>query len=838
MLFFDTETTGFHGPIVLIQYAKDDESIKLHHAWKEPINDTINLIEEIVSQTVCGFNLAYDWFHICQFYTTLIELRKHVSGNSFPEDNIDLYAALEPKARNGQCLKPTGALDLLLYARRGPYQSTMDRRNIVIKKVPLALAEKLIDVLEEKVQLKDIYFSRRKDKKAKKWQIQLIKGEKEFVNIVLRFAASSALKVLAADALGVKDAKLFKDVGVPRRFNPIEVGWAPFAAALSSKEQDWRATAKIKGVKKNGYAWPGVIKHHIDHWYYDTEAKTYGSDDVDYVRRLYYHFGKPEPNDTDSILACMVGSTRWRGFAIDLPKLDSLDEQLWITEEKAPKHPEHVYKYITEVMGPTERTAFDIKGSTKKVILEGLWKELLIDCPDCNGEGKIDILEIKEECPNCNGSGAIKHPAAIRAKECLDARISRTKRNVVKKLRQAGRFHVSTNVIGALSGRMSGRDGLNATGLQHESSFRALFTLAPPGYVLCGGDFVSFEVVIADAKYNDPELRKQLLTCFSCQYIRTVEEYCLLYCPNCDLVQDKCKVCKKIILYDSKGIFKVKCDCEQPKPKDEPEDTLRKIHGLFAQALFPGKSYDEILTTKGKVPDLYDFGKRGIFSQLYGGNYSTLMTRLGISEEDARSAELAFAEKYKGVGKAKEEIANRFCSMKQPNGIGTKVEWHDPDEFVVSLNGFKRYFTLENQICKILFDLAESPPEEWTELKLTCVRRDREQKIGGAIRSAIFASAFNIQSKNMRAAANHEIQSTGAKITKDLQKEIWELQPVGVNDWFVECFQVHDEVMVCTQLNFIDPLEKIVNSFVNKHKSLIPLIKIDWSESLANWSEK
>ena len=47
--------------------------------------------------------------------------------------------------------------------------------------------------------------------------------------------------------------------------------------------------------------------------------------------------------------------------------------------------------------------------------------------------------------------------------------------------------------------------------------------------------------------------------------------------------------------------------------------------------------------------------------------------------------------------------------MRQPGGIGSKVEWHEPADFVESMLGFRRYFTLENRICKTLFDLADDP---------------------------------------------------------------------------------------------------------------------------------
>lgn len=38
-----------------------------------------------------------------------------------------------------------------------------------------------------------------------------------------------------------------------------------------------------------------------------------------------------------------------------------------------------------------------------------------------------------------------------------------------------------------------------------------MFPLAWDGYELCGGDFDSFEVTLADAVYNDQTLRADLL---------------------------------------------------------------------------------------------------------------------------------------------------------------------------------------------------------------------------------------------------------------------------------------------------------------------------------------
>ena len=36
-IFFDTETCGFHGPVVLVQWAEGvDGEVHLHSVWKEP----------------------------------------------------------------------------------------------------------------------------------------------------------------------------------------------------------------------------------------------------------------------------------------------------------------------------------------------------------------------------------------------------------------------------------------------------------------------------------------------------------------------------------------------------------------------------------------------------------------------------------------------------------------------------------------------------------------------------------------------------------------------------------------------------------------------------------
>ena len=772
LVYLDTETCGLHGPIVLLQYAYNDGEIILHAPWSAPIVDTLILIEEICKETVVGFNLAFDWFHICQMYTTLLLLAAEVGFDAFLEDHIEDYARLEPLGRDGPCLKPKSAFDIMLHARKGPYQSTMDRKDVKIKRIPTELAQPLITELDKRIKIKDIYFARRKDKKAPKWSIQPISGEPNFVNLILKFKPSSALKALAVDALELTDVRLFKDIELDHKWRPIEFGWAPFALAVSTPERSWNVTVRKGKDKRSGYAWPGLIRRHITHWGYNEMARDYAKSDVDLTRRMYHFFDDPAPGDNDSILACLVGAVRWRGFAIDVNGITKLRQMAIEKGNAAPKAPKAVYKFIEPYLSATEKCV--IEKSTKRVILEEI-------------------------------SRWVDHPAAVVAQQCLDARKAQKEIELYDKLFQAGRFHASFKVIGTLSTRMAGSDGLNPQGIKHDEYVRRQFPLAFEPLQLGGGDFAGFEVSIADAVYNDKELRKQLCTCGFCEYICTLEEY-----SQSD-------------------------DC----PKCGAKDSRLKIHALFAMALNPGMTYEQIVATKGMADDLYDKGKKGVFAEFYGGNWSTLVTRgLCKTEEDAKAGEERFMRRFRGAGDFRKKINDQFCSMRQPKGIGTKVEWHEPADYIETVLGFRRYFTLENMICRSLFELANKPPQQWKAIKIKCVRRDREQTLGGAVMSALYAAAFAVQSANLRAAANHVIQSTGASITKELQCRLWTLQPSGVNDWIVQPMNIHDEVMIPALEKVKSEIRQIVDQLVVDMRPVVPLIKIDWSDNMKTWAEK
>jgi len=755
---FDTETCGFHGPIVLLQYQKSrDSEIILHEPWHEPIWSTIQVIEEIVNDPtgIIGFNLAFDWFHLCQMYTTLCKMS---DTDKLLIDCMDEYAITEPLGRDGPCLKPHKACDVMLHARKGMYQSMMNRDEIRIRRVPTLLAYEIARYLERTVKFKDIYFAKRSDKFQDHWQVtDCHKPSPDFKDIVVRFQPSSGLKALAADAFDIPpDGMLmFHEIEVSDRYKPIEYGFAPFATAVGRPGR-WKG------------AWPDVIHAHIAHWKYNTYARKYATNDVKYTSDLY-DFLDCYMDDDDSVLACMVGAVRWRGYKINIEGIKQLKKEATERKQKAPKDAKKVRAFLEEVMTPLEKTF--IAESTKKPILAQIIKDWKVDCESCGGTGD-------GPCANCSGTGGVPHPAALRAELVAEARTAAFEENAYAKLLRAGRFHVSLKVIGALSSRMSGSDGLNAQGMKKSNDVRSQFILAFDDDILSGGDFDAFEVTIADMEYNDPELRAAVLS-------------------------------------------------------------GKTIHGIFGTFVYPHLSYEQILASKGhRTDDYYTKSKSAVFAMFYGGEGFTLQSRLGVPLEIADKAYQLFRRRFPGVGQAQRAVEEMFTAISQPKGLGTKVYFKQPADFVESRFGFRRYFTVENRILGSLYQLATNMPPEWENYSFKVTRRDKEQSALGAARSALYGAAFGIQGSTIRKAKNHKIQSAGASITKALQRRLWDQQPAGISRWLVQPFNIHDEIMCVMKPEMAEASEKIVNDFIKEYRAKVPLLDMKWKTGMKNWAEK
>jgi hypothetical protein len=457
-----------------MQYAFGrDGPVEIHEFWRSPIGESLELIRRICQCEVIGFNLSFDWFHIQKVYNVFAALGR---TNAIPEDHIEELAALEMSARDGQCVKPQSALDLMLHFRKTELQVTMERDDMRIRKVPTVLAKELAKLLTKRIQLDPLLFAGQK-KWAPRFQVEDVKGDDNEImpnlkNVVLKFRPSSGLKALATHLLGEK-ATHFAEIEIDKKLRPKEYGFAPFAQAVG-RPGKWN------------WSWPDVIKYHINHWAYRDDARKYAEADVVYTRNLHEYSGWVAGGDVDSVLACTVASCRWKGYKVDVPALKELITN-YRAKLKAPMSPNQVKEWINVDLNPIERAMAWRDGTDKKALknLVELWSEE-------------------------------KPEAARKAQAVLDARKAKKKIEVLEKLLHAGRFHASFKVIGALSGRMSGADKLNAQGIDKTKEVRGCFPLAFDGEDLIGGDMQSFEISIAEADYGDPKLREQLTTCDKC----------------------------------------------------------------------------------------------------------------------------------------------------------------------------------------------------------------------------------------------------------------------------------------------------------------------------------
>lgn len=721
MKFFDSETVGKTGPAVLLQYAVDDGPIILHEVFHERISKTLQLLEYITSSDggpVCIFNAVFDWFHVVKLYNIC-----RVFSDSGYDDVPTPQSFAEVDAANPStfCLRPSSCLDLMLYARKGPFQYAMNRKPILLKRVPKQVAEQLAEELTTRIKLPPICFS----KKPYEWKVT--DADEGFSDIKLTFAPSSSLSAICEAVLGEKK----DEFPIPKEIMPTEVSWRPFGQ---------------HGKKP----WLSVITSHIAMWNANSKARRYAHRDIDLLRRLYHGLDCPPAGDVDSELACAVGAARWRGFQLDQGKLGALKEKYATNSKAFPRGPRQVKAYLSSVLSPAERATLT---STKKAVLESL---------------------------STAGSNAA---VMQRAAGVLAARAAKIRLTLVEKLLKLPSWHPDFRVIGTKSNRQSGGSedkssggSINPQGIPNEADFRACFTLAYPGEVLEGGDADSYEVTIVDAICKCPRLHEELLS-------------------------------------------------------------GKKFHGLMGNIWY-GVTYEEIMATKGTGRSgIYDRVKGADFAWFYQAQAPKLASVLNILEEDVEQANERMKELYPEVIEKRASTAKSFCSMRQRGGLGSAIDWHEPAEYVESMFRFRRYFTLENNICRELYKLAERPPGFINACKDKIVRREERgaQTVGGATRSSIFAAAFAIQQANMRAACNHEIQSPGGEMTKRFQLAFWHQQPIGVSTWRVRTLNIHDEILVVHD-GTVD-CKKTRDDFLTEHRKHVPLLAWTW-ERMESWANK
>ncbi len=716
MIFLDTETCGLTGPIVLIQWAEDDGPVILHEVWYEPIQNTLRLLEKICNDSVCCFNLSFDWFHINKLYNLL---RVQEDKSRVPE--IAAIAEASHRGNTQYCLRPEAGLDLLSYARRSKWQCLMDRRPIRIRKIPIGITASVARMLEENLPLEPIFFYRRS--KGYEWEIEP-KGD-GFADIVLKFAASSGLKSLVSEIFKIRTL----DYPVPKQYYPEENAYNPYTTG-----------------------WASVIKYHIDFWHSNKNARSYAEQDVIHLQRLWKHWQCPTPGDVDSELCCAVGAIRWAGYDIDIKGIGTQLEKANAIVESCPVNTaaHHNVKYWL---------GHDLPMDQKAAIVD-------------TKEETLDILErvYKGEL------------LAERAKVIIKARHAAKELDLYIKLLDAGSFNPDFKVIGARTGRMSGgslgfggKGSINPQGIQKQKRIRELFTLASQSEGLSGGDFKAFEIVISAAASGDDNLARSI----------TGSE---------------------------------------------------KFFGVLGSFLYD-ESYQSIISSAGTDQDFYSPAKNTGYAYFFGSTPKTMATTARVEEARAETAYQDLSKKYPEYTEFRKHIHNRFCSMQQPGGLGTQIIWKEPAEYIETLLGFRRYFTLENKVTRAIVELAQSMNLPKVDGLVTRRKARGSQTVTGATRSALYACAFQIQAQCMRAASNHVIQGTGAYVCKELQLWIWKQQPRGIAPWIVKPMNIHDEVITTHRRDLSYAIEDTAKVVVEKFKGILPLLDIDWHKNIVNWGD-
>lgn len=396
---------------------------------------------------------------------------------------------------------------------------------------------------------------------------------------------------------------------------------------------------------------------------------------------------------------------------------------------------------------------------------------------------KVETLEnIK-----LNGSPELVRRATI----VLEGRHADKKVNLLIKIIKAGRLYATFKVTGTKSNRMSGgsmeetkagkHGSINPQGIG-KGKIRHVFLLAPDDMCLDNGDFSGYEVAIFAAVSKDPNLSKILLS-------------------------------------------------------------GKSMHALWGSFLYE-MDYDYIMSTESIAitePDgYYARSKRSFFAKLYDAWILKLSQVLQLPEEQVHKGIQYFEKEFPGVAEMRQRVYDSFSALSQPNGLGTAILWKEPKEYVKGFLGFKRYFTLEIEIIRELYNLAQTPTEEMKRVGhlIKVKRRDRLQTGSGAMQSAVYSAAFNLQATMIRAALNHEIQNPGGQMTKILQSRVWDIQPEGIHKWLVIPFNVHDELEVPVVSEKQAILKKIVEDFIEEYKKYVPLLKMEWKQNLKSWGDK
>lgn len=240
----------------------------------------------------------------------------------------------------------------------------------------------------------------------------------------------------------------------------------------------------------------------------------------------------------------------------------------------------------------------------------------------------------------------------------------------------------------------------------------------------------------------------------------------------------------------------------------------KKIHALFGEIMLK-KPYDWLLLESNKK--VYDACKTCLFARIYGASDKKQIATLGITEPEFVSRIAEWNRRY--------QIPNLMDKFRLLN---ERWRWcADQPPVSYSLQGFPRTSLTEWTVAKCLYDWIDKIHCLPSYPSLRVSRKDKMQTLHEALKSALYSGIKRIEGHIKRALANHEIQSTGARVTKDVQ---YDLTPISL-----ALLQVHDEL---NEIGGGNAAADAVCASVNRLRSIVPLLSITWKRNLSSWKEK
>lgn len=745
--YCDCESVGLAGPTKTIQYAVDEgpvQIIPLYRGWEDdPI--TRDKLEEIwnmlsfTDTTFIGFNISFDMFKLYQVRHAHFGLPQN-SVKRLPDPFMCKSLDLQVHAMRNSPLSPFAF-------RRG------SKSVAVIRRIPVIAKDYVSNLVTE--QLKK-YIPKQDEFKITVSE-HTVKDRPHLVSLSFNVSGGLKLKTLMIE-YGLSTLKLDEVWPLPPK--DIEKPWLPYWDDEVYEPYEEACERVMHDPRSKFWA--------------------YAQLDIIFTKILEAKLNFPKPDDKSECCHC-VAFTRYWGFEMD-------KERLALSEKAYTRRLGEIENEIqgTNLRSPKQRLEllkphFPILANTGKKVLEKL-----VDIPGVSPEGRRLAYAILDYGPANQRLNQVN-----KVKDCT-----------------TNRFHPDLRVMGTATGRMSGASGLNWQGIgqaslwfddakwldtQEESEDTLLNeTLnseeeaAGEGQLIgirsslktpFGGDFASFEVAIAAAVYQ---------------------------CPNLQAALDG-------------GL-------------DLHSDTVYRCHKISRNR---GYSYANVRNAyKNGDPEITGWRKAMkaiVFGIFYFMGAQKAADSLGLTLEEAEEVLQLFYDRYPEIQTYRQDVERRFITADTENWTKDSVARMESE--VIDLLGWKRSWKFEKDVATTLWELGHGRINCGVTGTVIRTIEKGEQQINQSIRSALLGSAIAIQAAVSRQAGNTPVQASGANLCTELMARLWVEQRIPM-------LCIHDELIMSAHPNFqVEKVQNTIKVWEAERRPLVPSLKFEY-KNLQYWSDK